>query len=237
MRLYRLSGARGTLVPSLAAVAASPPAPEPRALRRLFRIAPLPAVLAAALLPFVAAATPAVLRPLPTITGFSHESRIEPTFGRAASRLAEHRVTVRCWSPADWPRVSAFSSFPLWGFARPQEETVNLAPWVCDGLARIAYTRAHRPSFVSTADVYAPAVLAHEVAHLGGAGRNERRAECDAVQTMDRAAVLLGADPAYAARIARAYWLRDYPRRPARYRSPQCRPGGSFDLRLAAGWP
>jgi hypothetical protein len=237
IRLYRTAGLPGALALRLAAVAAPPPPPEPAALRRLFRIAPLPSALAAVLLPFVPPAPLSGEGPLPAITGFTHVSRIEPTFGRAASALAGHRVTVRCWSPADWTSLSADSSFPLWGYARVRDETVNLAPWVCDGLARIAYTDAHRPAFPTADDVFAPAVLAHEVAHLDGAGHDERRAECDAVQTMARAARLLGASPGYAEGIARVYWLRDYPHRSPRYLSPECRPGGAFDLHLPGGWP
>ena len=237
IRLYRSAGLEGALALRLAAVPAPPPQPEPATLRRLFRVAPLPAALAAVMLPFVPAPAPSGERPLPTLTGFTHVSRIEPTYGRAASALAGHRITVRCWSPADWTSLSADSSYPLWGYARARDETVNLAPWVCDGLARIAYTAAHRPAFPAGDDVFAPAVLAHEVAHLDGAGHDERRAECDAVQTMARAARLLGASPAYAVGIARVYWLRDYPHRSPRYLSPQCRPGGALDLHLAAGWP
>jgi hypothetical protein len=46
------------------------------------------------------------------------------------------------------------------------------------------------------------------------------------------AARLLGADPAQARRLARYYWLVDYPRMPEEYRSGECAAGGSWDEHL-----
>ena len=91
----------------------------------------------------------------------------------------------------------------------------------------------HRPS---RDQVLAVHVLTHEAMHLSGR-LDEAAAECAAVQRDARTARLLGAGPADAAGLAASYWREVYPLMPDRYRSEQCRPGGSMDERLAdAPW-
>ncbi len=76
--------------------------------------------------------------------------------------------------------------------------------------------------------VIAVHVLAHESEHLAGVF-NEAVAECNSVQTTERAALLLGATPAQARSLAVVYDTEVYPRMPDGYLSPDCRPGGSLD--------
>ena len=218
-------------------------APTPRRPRsRLYRFA---LAVAAALSLFAAAFGVETLasvrayatRPLPSIAAPSSESRIEPVFGRVASALAGTPVEVRCWSQADWPRVTVLDPARTGGFADLGAGTVNLPQNVCGPLDTLAYSASHRFAVPTWQEIAAAHVLAHEAAHLGDAGTSESRAECDAVQTTQRAGELLGADAAYARWMAALDWAHLYPRLPGSYRSAACTPGGALDLRLAEGWP
>ena len=184
-----------------------------------------------------AAARALATEPLPQIAGPSPASHIDPVLGRVASQLAGTPAEVRCWSREDWPRVTALDPEPTGGFTDFSENTINLPPGVCSSLAVLAYSPAHRFPDASWSQIAAPHVLAHEAAHLGEAGASEARAECDAVQTTQRAAELLGTAPAYARWMARLDWEHLYPRLADSYRSPACVPGGPLDLHLAEGWP
>ena len=225
-------------IPRLVAV----PAPETRPRRRRFRWA---LVLAGALsaaaavlgIETLAAVRAYATQPLPAIAAPSDQSRIEPTLGRVASALAGRPVEVRCWSAADWPKVTVLDPVETGGFADLATGTVNLPPNVCAPLDTLAYGSSHRFVDATWQDVAAAHVLAHEAAHLGDAGPSEARAECDAVQTTTRAAELLGVDAPYARWMASLDWTHLYPDLPASYRSPDCTPGGGLDLRLADGWP
>jgi hypothetical protein len=80
-------------------------------------------------------------------------------------------------------------------------------------------------------------VLAHEAQHAVGV-KNEARAECYAMQYVEPLARLLGANASYAALLEDFAWTRIYPVEPPGYSSPDCRPGGSLDLRKrVAAWP
>lgn len=176
-------------------------------------------------------------RPLPSIAAPSSQSRVEPVLGRVASSLAGRAVEVRCWSAADWPRVTALDPVQTGGFADLSAGTVNLPPSVCGPLDVLAYSATHRFVSATWEQIAAVHVLAHEAAHLGEAGGSESRAECDAVQTTERAAYWLGVDASYARWMASLDWTHLYPRLPASYRTTDCRPGGPLDLHLAEGWP
>jgi hypothetical protein len=66
---------------------------------------------------------------------------------------------------------------------------------------------------------------------------DEARAECEAMQRDADAAVLLGASPDQAWRLARSYWREIYPRMPEGYVTDGCKPGGPLDEGLeAAPW-
>ncbi len=218
------------------------PAPAIRPRRRRFRWALVLAGLLSAAAALLGIETLAAVRayatqPLPVIAAASSQSRVEPVLGRAASALAGRTVEVRCWSAADWPKVTVLDPVETGGFADLATGTVNLPPSVCAPLDRLAYGPTHRFGKATWEDVAAAHVLAHEAAHLGAAGPSEARAECDAVQTTTRAAELLGVDAAYARWMASLDWTHLYPDLPGSYRSPDCRPGGGLDLRLADGWP
>ena len=224
-------------VPRLVAVAA-PRTPRRRLYRWGLAAAAASSLFAAAFAVETLASVRAyATRPLPAIAAPSSASRIEPVFGRVASALAGRPVEVRCWSAADWPRVTVLDPVQTGGFADLGAGTVNLPPSVCGPLDSLAYSASHRFAYPTWEAIAAAHVLAHEAAHLGDAGTSESRAECDAVQTTERAAELLGADAAYARWMAALDWSHLYPRLPGSYRSERCAPGGPLDLHLAEGWP
>ena len=73
--------------------------------------------------------------------------------------------------------------------------------------------------------------------HVSGI-RDEAKAECEGMQTIAKAAVLLGRPPAEARYLAVLYARHWYPGWPPRYRSPECHDGGRLDLRLSVNvWP
>jgi hypothetical protein len=225
-------------IPRLLAV----PAARKRPRSRWFRLALVAAAAASAVAVALGVETLAAVRayatrPLPAIAAPSSQSRIDPVFGRVASALARRAVEVRCWSAADWPKVTVLDPVETGGFADLATGTVNLPPNVCGPLGVLAYNPAHRFAAPTWEAIAAVHILAHEAAHLGGAGPNEAYAECDAVQSTARAAELLGVDVPYARWMTRLDWTHLYPSLPASYRSPDCRPGGALDRHLADGWP
>jgi hypothetical protein len=225
-------------IPRLVAV----PAPSARRRSRRFRLALVAAAAASAVAVALGVETLAAVRayatqPLPAIAAPSDQSRIEPTLGRVASVLAGRPVEVRCWSAADWPKVTVLDPVETGGFADLATGTVNLPPNVCGPLGALAYNPAHRFTAPTWGAIAAAHILAHEAAHLGGAGPNEAYAECDAVQSTAQAAELLGVDVQYARWMAWLDWSHLYPDLPASYRSPDCTPGGALDRHLADGWP
>jgi hypothetical protein len=177
---------------------------------------------------------------LPVIAGASGLSRVEPRFGRVASLLAGKDVEARCWSRRDWPQLmreeSTYTGGQLGvrtlGFAAINGKRVNLAPDVCDGLARLAYgglrSQDERDRYTLATAVV---TLSHEPQHSKGISR-EADAECNAIQVAHRAAMSLGATRAYATTLVLAYWTRYDQELPA-YRSSECRPGGALDLGYA----
>ena len=83
----------------------------------------------------------------------------------------------------------------------------------------------------SDSQVVAVHVLAHESMHMSGV-LMEFRAECAAMQRDARLAMLLGATAPQAHRLARHYWLVEYPTMPADYRDNGCGPQGALDEHL-----
>lgn len=188
---------------------------------------------------------PGELRGLPVISGASPVSRIEPRFGQVASALARKEVEVRCWSTTDWQRLmreeqtytrGQLGSDTL-GFAGIAGSRINLAPSVCDTLAKLVYGIA-RPTDEAGRLLLASAVvtLSHEPQHSKGISE-EAVAECNAIQFADRTARQLGVNPAYGATLVRTYW-RHYGEELPAYRSSECRKGGALDLGNADSiWP
>jgi hypothetical protein len=188
---------------------------------------------------------PGEVRALPVIAGKASESRVEPRFGRIASRLAGKPIEVRCWSTGDWKQLMreerSYTNGKLGsdtlGFAGIGGSRVNLGPTVCNALVDLAYEHA-RPTDDAGQLMLAAAIvtLIHEPQHSKGVAE-EFVAECNAIQLANRTAVSLGASASYAAALVRAYW-RNYGDELPAYRSADCRKGGKLDLGHADSiWP
>ena len=173
-------------------------------------------------------------QPLPRIRGTSARSRIEPELSRVAEQLAEKEVEVRCWSHEDWRtllrerRTHERDVVDPLGFARTGGRRVHLSPDTCLALVDLRYRRL-RPRDRIRAYRLADAVdtLAHEAMHTSGIA-DEAKAECFAIQLIERAAQDLGVEHAYAEDLAETYW-EDYPLLDSQYRSDECRNGGEYD--------
>ena len=184
-------------------------------------------------------------RPLPAVGGDRETSRVEPRFGRVASRFANRRVQVRCWSRADWPRVydewRAYANdrdIPAGFVASFDSGRLNLDPTTCAGLVELAYRHDVPDGGQALIDVAGPVgILAHEVEHLVSPA-SEAVTECRAMQAIREFARALGARPAQAARLAQTYWTELYPYHDREYRTPGCRDGGPLDLDPESSvWP
>jgi hypothetical protein len=179
---------------------------------------------------------------LPTKSGTTHVSRVEPILSRVASDVAGQTVTVRCWSVRDWPRVEqeAHAGEKVYvdnsGFAWFLEQATDLSPDVCDALTRLRYEHQRVPDLRLA---FAVGVLAHEASHLVPPGEEvEWKAECYGMQRLQRTARLLGATHDEAARLADMYWRHIYPDDAPGYTSRDCRDGGLLDLHPASSaWP
>ena len=183
--------------------------------------------------------------PLPVEDGLTPISRIEPLFTRVTRLMGEGEYVARCWSEPDWRRIEREEfgkQVDLAGFANEGFGNLNLAPEICDSLARLAYG-GERPTGIDQLDAaFAVVVLMHETAHLGEGyeyfTREEAEAECWGMQFVRPAARALGVDAAYAAELADRYWNDVYPLVEAKYRSADCRNGGKLDARPRSDvWP
>ena len=184
-------------------------------------------------------------RPLPVVGGDRATSRIEPRFGRIATRLANRPVQVRCWSLTDWPRVyDEWRSFandpdiPAGFVASYDRGRLSLDPETCAGLVRLAYRREVPDGGDALLDVAgAVGVLAHEVEHLVSP-TSEAVTECRGMQAIREFARALGATATEAARLADVFWTDIYPTNDREYRTALCRDGGPLDLDPASSvWP
>jgi hypothetical protein len=178
-------------------------------------------------------------QPLPTLSGMSAVSRVEPLYSQVASRVAGEDVEVRCWSDEDWTELTKeigdwthgkLLLGPWSGFAAESKNRVSLAPAVCDSIGRWAYER-HWPEDYREAYYFAWSVkaLAHEIQHVRGF-EDEATAECYAVQTMRDVGIALGFGEERAQNLAEYAWHYVYPRANPEYRSGECRDGGALDL-------
>jgi hypothetical protein len=162
---------------------------------------------------------------------------------RVAQEISGRRgVSARCGTTAD---PSILGSVTFYG-AKPGREAL-LAPSVCSTLRGLWAGR--RPSLACTElgqgqcgqDVlelaWAASALAHESYHLG-AVRNEAAAECYGLQSTALVARRLHAPAAYAQRLATYTFWNVRPPVDYGYFSPECRDGGTLDLRPAvSAWP
>ena len=183
-------------------------------------------------------------RPLPRVGGDSEESRVEPRFSSVGSELARKQVEVRCWSESEWSRVvgewgAYIGTNDIGAFAQPATDRASLAPETCRVLVGFAYEH-ERPARGDALDdvAYAVGVLAHESEHLLSPAASEAETECYGMQEVRRVARRLGADAAYANRLATRYWFELYPSEPAGYRSGECVDGRELDAHPESPvWP
>ncbi len=174
-------------------------------------------------------------RHLPARGGMVAVSRVEPKLSQAASKLALKRVEIICWAPAEWqPALREWNVFSgnrsdVAGFANLRTRA-NIAPDYCHDLTRFLY-RDWRPAAASGIVDLADAVelVAHETEHLFNAVADEDETECEAVQSVRRLAILLGASPQYSSQLSRTYWRELYPEEPPEYRTRECRNDGLYD--------
>lgn len=163
-----------------------------------------------------------------------HERHVglEHRLGRVASELAERPVHVHCQGLAgELLDVSADAGSVRFDASGAPSDSTDLKRPVCKALAR--YARDSRSSGYECVranlrcperywdDVSAVHTLAHESRHLRGVA-SESEAECGALLTTARAALLLGADEAAAQATAVYARLHLYPALPSEYRSGAC---------------
>jgi hypothetical protein len=176
------------------------------------------------------------------------KSALERHLGAVATQLGARHVHVHCQSfAANLVDVTSEAGTVRFDASGVPADVTDLKRPVCKALER--FPRDVRSSSYGCVlagsecpqrifeDVLAVHTLAHEVWHLHGV-ENEAGAECDALQTTARAAVLFGADPR-AAQATAVYALeRLYPNMPDEYREAGCANGGPGDLRPADPiWP
>jgi hypothetical protein len=202
-------------------------------MRPIFTIA-----LALALLVGAVDARHALSRPsVPRHQGFTL------TLDRVAQEISGRRdVSVRC-GPTSGPGILGTVMF--YG-SSPGREAL-LAPPVCSTLREL--WKGRRPSLACTELghgqcgpavlrlAWAASALAHESYHLRGV-RNEAAAECYGLQSTALVAERLGAPAAYAERLGTYTFWNVRPPVDHGYFSPECRDGGTLDLRPAVSdWP
>jgi hypothetical protein len=165
-------------------------------------------------------------------------SGIDPALSAVAARLVGGPVEVHCFTRRGWAGVQRDYDTRIDGTGSAVSREIRLPPWVCDRLLGLRSGR-YRPStryLRLVGDLsYAVNALAHEAGHVGGL-LNEAETECYAVQHTFETAVLLGAGRDYARTLAHTFRTEEYPWMPADYRSTECRPGGTLDLRVPNGW-
>jgi hypothetical protein len=219
----------------------------------------------AALLVMLCLATPALGAagdPPPWDGDAARVTPLEARSSRIARSLAGPDVSIECVSPAAWRSLAAEYGFereltwaltPLWsdadtGSSIPGSRS-TLSPRACrleDAFVRAPSEQGARlcrhGGVLGECDEWgakllAVHVLGHESMHLAGVV-DEARAECLAVQLDAFVAAHLGATTRFARSLAREYWRYYYPSQDRRYRSAECRDGGTLDLFPSRyGWP
>jgi hypothetical protein len=170
-------------------------------------------------------------------------SRLDPRLGHVAAVLSGLGTEVFCWSPGDWKlrqrtrqprdRLGAWRAY-----TGGSPRMIHLSPEVCAQLSVIAadlplLAGEHSPDALA----WSVAALGHEAQHVAGI-RDEVQAECYGMQSIARAARLLGRTPREGQYLATVYWKHWYVWLTPSYRSRECRNGGRLDLRKAdRSWP
>jgi hypothetical protein len=187
----------------------------------LGRVAPFPVISMAVSLLVAAGAGVPVLR----------HAQFERRLARVASELAGHPVTVRCETLSEaWTDAHPELGYVRFDASGRPEPLATITVQACRDLRAWVGSDHDR---IREEQMIAVHVLTHEAMHLTGE-LDEARTECRAVQRDARTAELLGATPAQAASLARAYWESVYPRMPDAYRSAECVAGGRMDEGLAS---
>jgi hypothetical protein len=177
---------------------------------------------------------------------YTRREENENRLALVASTVALRDVEVSC--PGFWTRLVEITPNAGWvdfdEHGRPSDET-SLSASTCGSLERI--WRGKQGSFAclltggcdrKTLEAVSGVVtLAHESWHLRGIV-NEARTQCYAVQTTEAVARHLGVVPSDARAIALRVAAEDTRAPEGEYHSPECRPGGAYDLRPdTAAWP
>ena len=197
----------------------------------------------------------------PWADGASRITPFEAAAGSVAAALADQHVSIECVDRTAWQALAQQYGFApeTWALTplrldaatgRPvaQGRTVA-APRTCRNAAAFAAAPSewsarlcrHGTRTGECDDwglkLVAVHVLTHESMHLAGV-IDEATAECFAVQTDAYVATRLGATPGFARSVAREYWAYYYRGQDSRYRSAECRDGGTLDLfPRRHGWP
>lgn len=179
------------------------------------RIRKFPAVTVAALTLL------AVGLALPTVLRHREESRL----GKVASVLVGQPVTVHCQTLGQtFTDLSGDLGYVKYGPDGPEHHT-TIMRGPCADLKHYYGGDQARPS---PQEIIAVHVLTHESMHMRGE-EVEAIAECEAMQRDAETAQLLGATPAEGLKLARDYWIVDYPNMPDSYRSGECKLHGQLD--------
>jgi hypothetical protein len=169
---------------------------------------------------------------------FARREANENRLALVASELALRDVEVSC--PGFWTRLVEITPNAGWvdfdEHGRPGDET-SLSATTCRGLERV--WRRDQTSFFcligggcdqnTVRAVHGIVTLAHESWHLRGI-IDEARTQCYAVQTTEHVARRLGVPPKDAHLIALRVAADDTAAPRGEYHSPECRPGGRYDL-------
>jgi hypothetical protein len=157
-------------------------------------------------------------------------TQFERRLGEVASFVAKRPVQVRC---EDFPLGTPDEPGGVVQFqGHTPADYTRIRPDVCTALMKFA----RAPQAATLQSAVALQVIAHESFHLHGF-RVEAVAECYGMQDVPRVARALGASEGEGRTLARAVYVFNYPHMPPRYRSPDCRPGGSLDRHPGGGWP
>ena len=177
---------------------------------------------------------------------YARREQNENRLALVASEVAMRDVDVSC--PGFWARLVEITPNAGWvdfdEHGRPDDET-SLSASTCRSLERV--WRGRHDSFRcllagscdrSTIEAVSGIVtLAHESWHLRGVV-DEARTQCYAVQTAEAVARRLGVGVPDARAIAVRVALDDARAPRGEYHSPECRPGGAYDLRPETwAWP
>lgn len=169
-----------------------------------------------------------LLVPLLLLTAWQYAKREENEnrLALVASALAERDVEVSC--PGFWTRLVEITPNAGWvdfdEHGLPADRT-SLSADTCSNLERVWRGKDAR----SRDATWAILTLAHESWHLRGV-KNEARTQCYAIQSVYAVARGLGVDDREARLVAARAALDHARQSPGDYKSPECRPGGTYDL-------